>query len=74
MTVESANFLVGFFAHIWNLYNGWKLPGTDVTPIAWALFLVMVVIFIKSLKRILNTRDSSAGRSAPSSPSGGGKK
>lgn len=74
MTVEAVQFLSGFFARIWSFFNGWSLPGTNVTPIAWALFLAMVVIFIKSIKRILNSRDSSAGRSAPSAPSGGGKK
>lgn len=63
MTAESLQFLTGFFASIWSYFNGWFLPGTNVTPIAWALFLALSVIFIKTFKRLLNTPDSSASGS-----------
>ena len=64
MTVEASTFLAGFFAHIWKLFNGWKLPGTNVTPIAWALFLLLLPVFIRLFKRLLNTPDASVGGSS----------
>ena len=63
MTAEALHFLSGFFARIWTFFTGWYLPGTNVTPIAWALFLAISVIFIKTFKRLLNTPDSSASGS-----------
>lgn len=67
MTAEALDFTFSFFHTIWYLFIGWKLPGTNVTPAAWALFLVLVVVFVKTVKRLLVIPDSSAG----SSPSGG---
>ena len=63
MTGEAYGFLQGFFKHIFKLYNSWKLPGTNVTPIAWALFLLLVPVFIRLFKRLLNTPDASGGSS-----------
>lgn len=64
MTAEASTFLGGFFAHVWKLFNGWKLPGTNVTPIAWALFLLLIPVFIRLFKRLLNTPDASGGGSS----------
>lgn len=63
MTAEALQFLSSFFASIWKYFTGWYLPGTNVTPVAWALFLLMVIVFIKMFKRLLNTPDASAGGS-----------
>lgn len=63
MTAEAVQFLSGFFSRIWAFFTGWYLPGTNVTPVAWALFLLMVIVFIKCFKRLLNTPDASAGGS-----------
>lgn len=64
MTFEASTFLAGFFAHIWKFFISWKLPGTDVTPIAWAFFLLLVPVFIRLFKRLLNTPDASGGGSS----------
>lgn len=64
MTAEASTFLAGFFAHVWKLFNGWKLPGTNVTPISWALFLLLLPVFIRLFKRLLNTPDASGGGSS----------
>ena len=63
MTVEASTFLSGFFANVWKLYNSWNIPGTNVTPIAWALFLLLIPVFIRMFKRLLNTPDASGGSS-----------
>lgn len=39
MTAEALTFVSSFFADIWKFFNSWKLPGTNVTPAAWAFFL-----------------------------------
>lgn len=64
MTNEAVSFLSGFFNSVWKLYNSWKLPGTNVTPIAWALFLLLMPVFIRLFKRLLNTPDASGGGSS----------
>ena len=67
MTGEALDFSFSFFHEIWKLFISWHIPGTNVTPAAWSMFLLLVVVFVKTLKRLLVIPDSSAG----SSPSGG---
>lgn len=64
MTGEVLTFVSGFFSNVWQYFISWFYPGTNVTPAAWALFLLLVPVFIRLFKRLLNTPDASGGVSS----------
>lgn len=61
MTSEALSFLSGFMLSVWQYFISWFIPGTNVTPAAWALFLLLIPVFIRIFKRLLNTPDASGG-------------
>ena len=65
MTAEAVQFLSGFLAQIWKYFVSWNIPGTNVTPIGWALFIALVMIFINTFKRLMVIPDASASGSSP---------
>lgn len=53
MTQEVFNFLAGFFNAIWTLFNSWYIPGTNVTPAGFFLFLVFVPIVLRFILNVI---------------------
>lgn len=66
MTQDGLLIIRTVFTTIWTLFNGWKVPGTNVTPAAWALFILAAAAGIRHFKSIMNA----AGGHSPDS---GGK-
>lgn len=40
------------FVWIWKLFTQWHIPGTNVTPAAFGLFMLVVGISIRFLRRV----------------------
>lgn len=53
MTTDALMVLSVLFDTIWTLFTSWHIPGTRVTPAAWAFFVLGTVLAIKILKRLL---------------------
>lgn len=47
MTSDAVKIVQCLFTEIWRLFNGWYIPGTNVTPAMWAIFSLLVVIVLK---------------------------
>lgn len=54
MTQDAYLIIRTTFSSIWTLFTGWHIPGTNVSPGAWFLFLVAAGIGLRSLKRIIS--------------------
>lgn len=52
MTSEVLSFLKGVIAVLFSLFTSWRIPGTDVTPGMWILFLLSVVVLFRFLKKL----------------------
>lgn len=64
MTQEVLDFLGGFFAQFWRLFNSWYIPGTNVTPAGLLLFCSFVPIAMKFIKNIIGLGASGASVSS----------
>lgn len=62
MSADGVSLLRGLFTAIWQLFNGWYLPGTNVTPGAFALAVLFIWLLVRRLVRILDTQSSMKGR------------
>lgn len=52
MTVQFASIIRFIFTEVWHLFNGFYIPGTNVTPAGFlfmALFIVLVIRFVKRI-------------------------
>lgn len=52
MTSDVLSFLKGVIAVLFSLFTSWHIPGTDVTPAMWFLFLLSVVVLFRFLKKL----------------------
>lgn len=57
MTPEGAAAVTALFSSVWQLFNGWYIPGTRVTPAGWAFFSLAVVAIFKIVKVYFMGRD-----------------
>lgn len=48
------------FQTIWQLFSSWHIPGTDVTPAAFALFLISSGIGLRYVLQFLHSPNASA--------------
>lgn len=64
MTQDAYSIISTTFAQIWRLFNSWFIPGTNVTPAGWFLFLIVAGLGIRTFKRIItrDISDNSGGR------------
>lgn len=46
------------FSRIWQLFNSFYIPGTRVTPAAFAIFSLVVVFVLRILHHVFKTGDS----------------
>lgn len=53
MTNDAILVLQCLFQTIWRLFTAWHIPGTQVTPAAMALFLLIAVLSLRFLFRLL---------------------
>lgn len=62
MSADALSLLSGLFSAVWQLFNGWYLPGTNVTPGAFALSILFVWLLVRRIVRILDTQATMKGR------------
>lgn len=56
MTSDGVQIVQTLFSSIWQLFNGWSIPGTNTTPAEWGLFILSAVIAIRFIKRFIGNR------------------
>lgn len=52
MTSEALSFLQGVFSVLFKLFTSWHIPGTNVSPAMWFVFLLSVVVLFRFLKKL----------------------
>lgn len=55
MTSDAILVLQTLFTTIWRLFTSWHIPGTNVTPGAWAFFALNVVLVLRIGKRLFGS-------------------
>lgn len=62
MSADVLSLLSGLFSAVWQLFNGWYLPGTNVTPGAFALSILFVWLLVRRIVRLFDSEGSVKGR------------
>lgn len=62
MSADALSLLSGLFSAFWRLFTEWYLPGTNVTPAAFALSILFIWLLIRRLVRMFDTQSSMKGR------------
>lgn len=62
MSADALSLLGGLFSAVWNLFTGWYLPGTNVTPAALALAILFIWLLVRRLVRMFDTQSTMKGR------------
>lgn len=52
MKSDVLSFLNGVISVLFRLFTSWFIPGTNVTPGMWFLFLLSVVVLFRFLKKL----------------------
>lgn len=52
MNQDFAMIVECIFHTIWRIFTRWHIPGTNVSPAAWALFSLTLVTGVRFLKRL----------------------
>lgn len=55
MTADTILVVQSLFTTIWSLFTSWHIPGTNVTPAAWALFALTAVLVLRIFRRVFGT-------------------
>lgn len=55
MTSDAILVLRSLFSTIWMLFTSWHIPGTNVTPGAWAFFALTFVLVLRIFKRLFGS-------------------
>lgn len=53
MTVDGLLVVRAIFSMIWKLFTSWYIPGTHTTPAAFAIFLLVAGLILRSAKFLL---------------------
>ena len=59
MLDDSVTFLQSFFGWAFQLFTSFTIPGTNVTPLQWLLFPVVVVLVVRLISKLTNTEVNS---------------
>lgn len=51
MTADALLVLRTLFSVVWRLFNSWYIPGTNVTPAAFAFFLLGSNLALRAFKQ-----------------------
>lgn len=62
MSADAMSLLGGLFSCFWQLFTGWYLPGTNVTPAAFALAILFITLLVRRLVRMFDTQTTVRGR------------
>lgn len=62
MSADALSVLSGLFSAVWQLFTGWYLPGTNVTPAAFAISILFIWLLIRRLVRMFDTQSTMKGR------------
>lgn len=57
MDPNASTFAFQLMRQIFRVFTSWRIPGTGVTPAAWALFLIIASLGIRFLVRLLGHGD-----------------
>lgn len=52
MTGDVLAFFSGLVAQVWRFFNSWHVPGTNVTPAGWLLFLLSAGVLFRFLSKL----------------------
>lgn len=58
MTGEVLTLMTGLFAQFWRLFTSWHVPGTNLTPAGWFLFLLSAGVLFRFLAKLGFGRNS----------------
>lgn len=61
MSADALMLLRGLFSAFWQLFTGWYLPGTNVTPVAFALAILFIWLILRWIVRIFGMQSSMKG-------------
>lgn len=61
MSADALSLLSGLFSGVWQLFTGWYLPGTNVTPAAFALAILFIWLLIRRIVRMFDTQSTMRG-------------
>lgn len=61
MSADVLYLLHGLFSALWTLFTGWYLPGTNVTPAAFALAILFIWLILRWIVRIFGMQSSMKG-------------
>lgn len=61
MSADALSLLNGLFSAFWRLFIGWYIPGTNVTPAAFAIAILFVWLLVRRLVRMFDTESSMKG-------------
>lgn len=61
MSGDALSLLSGLFSAFWTLFTGWYIPGTNVTPGAFALAILFIWLLVRRLVRMFDTESSMKG-------------
>lgn len=62
MSADALSLLGGLLSAVWSLFTGWHLPGTNVTPAAFALAILFIWLLVRRLVRMFDTQSTMKGR------------
>ena len=52
MTSDGISILEWFFDTFWLFFTSWKIPGTNVTPATWFIFLIFAGLVLSLIVRL----------------------
>lgn len=61
MSADALSLLNGLFSAFWGLFTGFYIPGTNVTPAAFALAILFIWLLVRRLVRLFDTQSSVKG-------------
>lgn len=54
MTADAIQVVKLLFSTIWSLFTSWHIPGTNVSPAAWFMFILFAVFVLRVIRRFLD--------------------
>lgn len=62
MTQDAFSVVQLLFSSVWSLFTSWNIPGTNVTPGGFAVFLAFAFIMIRFVHNLLHESYHSEGK------------
>lgn len=78
MTADAIQVVKLLFTAIWSLFTSWHIPGTNVSPAAWFMFILFAIFILRVIRRFLDLNGDDlmggTGRDAVVNPGKGYKR